>query len=151
MTPQCQHKHTHIRESDTSSIHDVPEPKTIILCFAAVQVQMRVFLFLLSVNQLLISCKGWKGGGSAELQPTQRESERADLGFKLGVGGGQGRGLWEEMGSGRGSRGRSTFSHLYSPKVQSSSFMGWNSGSVCASSFSLTGEKTQFRVISFKF
>lgn len=49
-------------------------------------------------------------------------------------------GLMGKMGSG-GSRGRSTFSHLYSPKVQSSSFMGWNSGSVCASSFSLTSEK----------
>lgn len=42
---------------------------------------------------------------------------------------------------GRSSRGQSTFSHLYSPKVQSSSFIGWNSGSVCASSFSLTGQK----------
>lgn len=52
---------------------------------------------------------------------------------------GTGQGLVGKMGSG-GSRGRSTFSHLYSPKVQSSSFMGWNSGSVCASSFSLTSE-----------
>lgn len=54
---------------------------------------------------------------------------------------GRGRGWWVKWGSGC-SRGQSTFSHLYSPKVQSSSFIGWNSGSVCASSFSLTSEGT---------
>lgn len=52
---------------------------------------------------------------------------------------GTGQRLMGKMGSGC-SWGCITFSHLYSPKVQSSSFMGWNSGSVCASSFSLTGE-----------
>jgi len=32
----------------------------------------------------------------------------------------------------------SSFPHLYSPNVPSSSFMGWISGSWCASSFSFT-------------
>lgn len=73
------------------------------------------------------------GGGREGRAPTQ--SIRADLRTKAGTG----QRLLGKMGSGC-SRGRSTFSHLYSPKVQSSSFMGWNSGSVCASSFSLTSE-----------
>lgn len=35
-------------------------------------------------------------------------------------------------------------SHLYSPNVPSSSFMGWISGSWCASSFSFTADRTYF-------
>lgn len=148
MTPQnVKHTHTHI-ESNTGSIQVVPVPKPKILCFTLAEVQMQdtlrcldSLLLAIPVSLLLISCKGLRGGRQSS--SPARETERADLGTKLGCRG-QGRGLWVKMRSeegGGGFRGQSTFSHLYSPKVQSSSFMGWNSGSVWASSFSLTGEE----------
>lgn len=140
--------HTHIESNTLGSIQDVPVPKPKILCFTLAEVQMRHTLLCLDsvlleipVSVLLISCKGLRD--ERQSSSPARETEGADLGTKLGCRG-QGRGLWVKMRSEEGdggSRGQSTFSHLYSPKVQSSSFMGWNSGSVWASSFSLTGEE----------
>lgn len=58
-----------------------------------------------------------------------------------GSKGGQGtRSVFGQNGT-RRLHGNSQISHLYSPKVQSSSFMGWISGSACASSFSFTGTR----------
>lgn len=100
MIPQCQRKHTHIRESNTSSIQDVPEPRTKNLVLHGGRSSdeghfLFLFLLLVILGQLLISCKVWKEGGSAELQLSQREQIWA-------VSWGQGRGLWVKMGSGGG-------------------------------------------------
>lgn len=112
MIPQCQRKHTHIRESNTRSIQDVPEPRTKNLVLHGGRSSdeghfLFLFLLLVILGQLLISCKGWKEGGSAELQLSQREQIWA-------VSWGQGRGLWVKMGSG-GGRGLQRPEHFLSP------------------------------------
>lgn len=147
MTPRCQPKHTHIRESNAASIQERPgtQNKNLVLHCGKRWGTLLVSVIVEILGQLLISCKGWKEEGSAEFQPSPWEQIWAvSLGVEVGVG-------VEGVGEVKGkkgvlgvSRGRSTFSHLYSPKVQSSSFMGWNSGSVCASSFSLTWKKRRW-------
>lgn len=100
--------HTHI-ESNTGSIQDVPVPKPKILCFTLAEVQMRdtlscldSVLLAIPVSVLLISCKGLRDGRQSS--SPARETERADLGTKLGCRG-QGRGLWVKMRSEEGGRG----------------------------------------------
>lgn len=100
--------HTHI-ESNTGSIQDVPVPKPKILCFTLAEVQMRDTLSCLDSvslaipeSVLLISCKGLREGRQSS--SPARETERADLGTKLGRRG-QGRGLWVKMRSEEGGRG----------------------------------------------
>lgn len=78
MTPQCHIKLTHNIVQHKWHPGHPRTPKKNILCFTLVEVQMRgtssclKFLLLVILGQLLVSCKGWEEGGSAELQPSQR-------------------------------------------------------------------------------